>query len=105
MNLQRDANGNWSYVYTADQEAIDAAQQKLEDKRAKLTDELANQEKQLRSDVISNVNDYIKKRQEIMKDVTITDEERENQLAELDNYGRRLYETSIKEYRRVVSEQ
>lgn len=105
MNLQRDANGNWSYVYTADQEAIDAAQQKLEDERAKLTDELANQEKQLRSDVISNVNEYIKKRQEIMKDVTITDEERENQLAELDNYGRRLYETSIKEYRRVVSEQ
>ena len=32
VRMQRDANGNWGYVYTADSEAIDTAQQNYEDK-------------------------------------------------------------------------
>lgn len=36
MRLVRDSNGNWNYVYTANQEKIDQAQQALEDAQNKL---------------------------------------------------------------------
>ena len=38
VRMQRDAEGNWSYVYTADQNQVDSAQQDYEDKLYALQD-------------------------------------------------------------------
>ena len=53
VRLQRDAEGNYGYVYTADQDKIDDAEQKVADARNDLYNTAREQENSLAKDLIS----------------------------------------------------
>lgn len=54
VRLQRDSEGNYGYVYTADQNQVDDAQQKYEDALYSMQENNDNYLEQLQSDIISN---------------------------------------------------
>lgn len=63
VRMQRDNNGNWSYVYTADEDAITDAQQKYEDAvnaMRKLDDERINEVQRQVTQVYTQLDERIK---------------------------------------------
>lgn len=76
MRLRRDANGNYSYEYVADEDAI----QKGEDELAAAENELYNFDKdqynQNLQDIFNMYQSYNEKMQQIAMDNTLTEEER-----------------------------
>ena len=84
VRLQRDANGNWGYVYTAAEDDVAAAEQEYENKLyeyQKLNDDYINE---LQSRVLEIQATYRDTLAEIYNDTTLTDEQRQARLNELD---------------------
>lgn len=65
MRLQRGANGSWSYIYTANAEAVAQAQQNLEDKQYALYEQNLTAINQASDNLVNSFEDYQKKEQEI----------------------------------------
>lgn len=83
VRLQRDANGNWGYVYTAAEDNVAAAEQEYENKLyeyQKLNDDYINE---LQSRVLEIQATYRDTLAEIYNDTTLTDEQRQARLNEL----------------------
>lgn len=86
VRLQRDSEGNWGYVYTADEDKVAEAEQEYEDKLheyQKLNDEYIQE---LQDKVLSAQVTYRDLIQEIMSDTTLTDEQRQARLEEVQNW-------------------
>lgn len=86
VRLQRDAEGNWGYVYTADEDAVAKAEQEYEDKLheyQKLNDEYITQ---LQDQALEVQAQYRDAYMEIMNDTSLTDEERKARVDELNNW-------------------
>ena len=86
VRLQRDNAGNWGYVYTVDEDAVAEAEQNYEDKLheyQQLNDEYI---KELQSRVLETQQTYRDTLQEIMSDTTLTDEQRQERLNELNQW-------------------
>ena len=82
VRMTRDSEGNWSYAYTADQDAIDNAQQNYEDKlyayQNLTTEYIYNLESQI-MEIPSQLSEAL---QAIWEDTTLTDEEKEARAQE-----------------------
>ena len=58
VRLTRDSSGNWGYVYTANEQATDKAQQTLEDKRYAMEQFMHNTEYELTNEMIALNEEY-----------------------------------------------
>lgn len=86
MRLTRDASGNWTYAYTADQSKIDDASQKYDDSLRKLQKVSEDYIDDLSGDIIKNeksLRDYIAS---IDKNMYRTDKEYMDKVKEQYNY-------------------
>ena len=86
VRLQRDSEGNYGYVYTADQSNIDATQQTYED--AKYNLEKWNEESliTISEQIITIKQNFAQAIQDISNDTTLNDEERKQKMAETTAY-------------------
>lgn len=83
MRLTRDSQGNYSYSYIADEDAINEAEQKLTDAQNSLYNFDKDQYSQNLSDMYSIYEEYINKMKEIATNQNLDEEERQKQLTEL----------------------
>ena len=88
VRLQRDNEGNYGYVYTADQDDIADAEQNLADKQNDLYNLVLNQQQDNYERMIQSRQEYLARVKEIMNDATIDETERTRQL----NEARRQFE-------------
>ena len=85
VRMQRDNEGNWSYIYTADQDKIADAEQQLDDKiyeYNKLVEESIQNLADLGESLTSQ---YLEQADKINKDMTLSQEEKERQLQILED--------------------
>ena len=85
VRLQRDSEGNFGYVYTADQSAIDDAQQKFEDSQNALYNK-----------GLEGANDYAQKYVETMSEMNDTLAEINQQYLDGEFESQKEYEEAIK---------
>ena len=83
MRLTRDSQGNYSYSYVADEDAINEANQKLADAQNSLYNFDKDQYSQNLSEIYSMYEEYQQKMIEIANNSSLTQEEKERQLAEV----------------------
>lgn len=81
MRLTRDSQGNYSYSYVADEDAINEANQKLADAQNNLYNFDKDQYSQNLSEIYSMYEEYQQKMIEIANNSSLTQEEKERQLA------------------------
>ena len=86
VRMQRDSEGNYSYVYTANDEDVSKAEQNYEDKLHDMQQSNAEYINDLQSNMVQMEQDYQDKVQEIMTDTSLTAEERMVQLNDLTDY-------------------
>lgn len=94
VKMQRDSEGNYSYVYTANSDDVAKAEQNYEDKLHAMQQSNAEYINDLQSNMIQMEQDYQDKVKEIMTDTSLTAEERMAQLNELNDY----YDEKMKFY-------
>ena len=83
VRMQRDASGNWGYVYTADQDNIDKAQQNVEDKLyniQKLQQDYALETQEMLVELPQKYSEAIAA---IYADASLTDEQRQKAIDEV----------------------
>lgn len=82
VRMTRDSEGNWSYTYTADQDAIDNAQQNYEDKLYAYQNLTTEYIYDLESQIMEIPSQLSEALQAIWEDTTLTDEEKEARAQE-----------------------
>lgn len=83
MKLTRNAEGNWSYQYVADEDNIAEKQQDLLDAINEKYEYVKSANQQALDDLLQYEEDFWNKYAEIMKDVSLSDEERQSRIAQL----------------------
>lgn len=83
MKLTRNAEGNWSYQYVADEDNIAEKQQDLLDAINDKYEYVKSANQQALDDLLQYEEDFWNKYAEIMKDVSLSDEERQSRIAQL----------------------
>lgn len=83
MRLTRDSQGNYSYSYVADEDAINEAKQKLADAQNSLYNFDKDQYSQNLSDMYSIYEEYMNKMKEIATNQNLDEKERQRQLTKL----------------------
>lgn len=86
VRLQRDSEGNFNYVYTADEDKVNEAQQKYEDAQNDLYNYIREQEAEIQQKRLENWMNYHDAVKEINEDTTLNDVERAEKLTELYEY-------------------
>lgn len=104
VRLTRDNNGNWGYVYSADEDKIAEAEQAYEDKLNAY--QKANEEylKTLESNILQVQADYKEKLKEIelgLADGELTKEEAEAQIANLNDWYLKKMQYLESEYKKL----
>lgn len=94
VKMQRDNEGNYSYVYTANDDDVAKAEQNYEDKLHEMQVANADYIKELQGNMVQMEQDYQNKVQEIMTDTSLTAEERMVKLNEVNEY----YDEKMKYY-------
>lgn len=105
VRMQRDSNGNWSYVYTADEDKIADAQQKYEDAvyaMRKLDDERLYEIQRQVIEVYKQLDERIK---EILSDDTLNEAEKEKLIKDAETTAKTQLEVFGKEMQRVIDNQ
>jgi vacuolar-type H+-ATPase subunit E/Vma4 len=86
MRLRRDANGNYSYQFVADESAVSSAQQEYSDAINDLynfdLDNITNNQEQ----IVEVIQEYEEKIKEIAEDASLDAETRQQRIAELTDY-------------------
>lgn len=83
MKLTRNAEGNWSYQYVADEDNIAEKQQDLLDAINDKYEYVKSANQRALEDLLQYEEDFWNKYAEIMKDVSLSDEERQSRIAQL----------------------
>jgi TP901 family phage tail tape measure protein len=83
MKLTRNAEGNWSYQYVADEDNVAEKQQDLLDAINDKYEYVKSANQQALDDLLQYEEDFWTKYAEIMKDVSLSDEERQSRIAQL----------------------
>ena len=83
MKLTRNVEGNWSYQYVADEDNIAEKQQDLLDAINDKYEYVKSANQQALDDLLQYEEDFWNKYAEIMKDVSLSDEERQSRIAQL----------------------
>ena len=86
LRLRRDSQGNYTYQYTADEQASKEAQQSLADAENKLYNMTKQAYKNNLDSYYSNVEDWQDKIKQVYKDTTLTTEEQQQKIAMLNEY-------------------
>ena len=84
MRLVRNSRGTFDYVYSADQNAIDEAQQKLEDAQYNLYKISEDMYKKSTSEIAKIKAEAAKQIEELYKDETLTAQERTDKIKEIE---------------------
>ena len=86
VRLQRDQEGNWGYVYTADEDAVDEAEKEYENKLYEL--QKANDEyiKELQDRILELTTDCKEQLADIAADTTLSPEEKERLSKEISDF-------------------
>ena len=92
VRMQRDSEGNWSYVYTADQDNIAAAEQNVEDKLYAYQELAQNRIDEMSEQMIQLPQDFADAMRAIATDMALTEEERQAKLEETTEFYRSQYE-------------
>lgn len=83
MQLRRDTQGNYRYVYTADQESVRGAQQDLLDSEYDAYELSKNQQISNYDNLINAYQKYLSQREEILNNANLSEAEKLAQNAEL----------------------
>lgn len=86
VRLQRNASGNWSYVFTADQGKIDEAAQKVEDAQYNIYSQSQEYLEEVQKNILELNSEWNEALTEIYEDTTMSQEEREKMIAETNKY-------------------
>ena len=96
VRLQRDNEGNYGYVYTADQDKVDDAEQNLLDKQNDLYNLVLNIQNETQEKIIQSRREFQDQYNQIWQDYydgkIATVEERESKIAELKQQYSELWE-------------
>lgn len=84
MRLRRDANGNYSYQYVANQEQVSKAQQELADTQNDLYNFDKDAYQKNLDDLVQMWKDYRDKEEEIRQDSSLSEEKRKELLLDLE---------------------
>ena len=101
VQLVRNAAGGWGYVYTADQNNIEDAEQKYEDKLFELQDYSMNYMDQIGREVVALQQEYIQKIQEVYNS-GLSGEQLQAALDNVNKYYGAQLEATSKEYDKTV---
>lgn len=102
VRLSKDSEGNWSYVYTANQDEVEKAEQNYEDKlyaMQQANDEYINS---LSDQILALEEQYAEKLAEIRLDNTMSEEERNAAIERLNAYFAEQMEYLTNEGQKVV---
>ena len=91
VRMRRDSEGNWGYVYTADEAAVGSAQQNYEDKLYAMQKKLNETVDAMEERLIAIPEEYANAVREIYEDQTLTDEERRLRIQETQNHYQEMY--------------
>ena len=86
VQMSRDADGNWSYVYTADENQVAEAEQNYEDKLFAIQQANGEYIQAMQESMIQLELDYKQEVEAIMLDETLSAEERMQRLNEVTEY-------------------
>lgn len=102
VRLSKDSEGNWSYVYTANQDEVEKAEQNYEDKLYAM--QQANNEyiNSLSDQILELEEQYAEKLAEIRLDNTMSEEERNAAIERLNAYFTEQMEYLTNEGQKVV---
>ena len=98
MRLVRNASGNWSYVYTANQDSISKAEDDVANAENNLYNIGLENSQEYRDKMNENLQEYYEKYQEIVEKYKDDDEAREKALAELKEYHLNRHAQLEREY-------
>lgn len=102
VRMQRDNNGNWNYVYTADEDNILEAQQKYEDSLYNMRKLDEEHIKNIQTEIVNLQKEFYDAVQEVYLDETLTDEEKTQKLNELQEWYNQSLTAYVQELQRVV---
>jgi hypothetical protein len=88
VRMTRDNEGNWGYVYTADEEQVAQAEQTYEDKLYELQQQNAEYINTLQENIIQMQIEMKEKMAEIANDESLSIEERQQKMNEVQAYYR-----------------
>jgi mannose/cellobiose epimerase-like protein (N-acyl-D-glucosamine 2-epimerase family) len=98
MRLRRDANGNYSYQYVSDESAVSSAQQEYNDAINDLYTFDKENLQESQEKMLELLEEYFERAKEVAEDLTLTDEERNTKLeqlnAEYSQYYKYLVDTN-----------
>lgn len=86
VRLSRDSEGNWSYVYTANQDEVEKAEQNYEDKLYAMQQANGEYINSLSDQILALEEQYAEKLAEIRLDNTMSEEERNAAIERLNAY-------------------
>lgn len=102
VRMQRDNNGNWNYVYTADESNILEAQQKYEDSLYNMRKLDEEHIKNIQTEIVNLQKEFYDAVQEVYLDETLTDEQKTQKLNELQEWYNQSLTVYVQELQRVV---
>ena len=97
VTMRRDSEGNWGYVYTADQANIDAAAQTYENKLYAYQQKLQEYTDEMQARLIAIPQEYAEAVRAIYEDQTLNDEERRLRIMELQDYYQGMYKYVVEQ--------
>lgn len=86
VRMTKDSEGNYSYVYTADDSNIENAEQNYEDKLYALQELNTQYIKDLQDNIVSMEEEMASKIEEIMNDETLSIEEKEQHVKDITDF-------------------
>ena len=92
VRMRRDNEGNWSYVYTADEDATANAAQNVEDKLYAYQELTQNRIQEMQDQMIQLPQEYADAIRAIATDMTLTEQERQDRMAETTKFYESQYE-------------
>lgn len=104
VRMQRDYEGNWSYVYTADEAKIDAAQQNFEDKLFAIQDLEQNYIDEMQSRVIQAEVDMVAAINALRVEDFATQEEYQAEVERITRYYTGMREYALTELNTAIED-
>lgn len=86
VQMSRDADGNWSYVYTADESQVAEAEQNYEDRLFAMQEANAEYINSMQDNIVQLETEMAQKLEEIMLDETLSAEERMAKMQEVTTF-------------------
>lgn len=102
VRLSKDSEGNWSYIYTANQDDVEKAEQNYEDKLYAMQQANSEYINSLSDQILELEEQYAEKLAEIRLDNTMSEEERNAAIERLNAYFTEQMEYLTNEGQKVV---